>query len=79
MPAVSDSVEAAIVALETEAHNQRTLFSTDALRFLANSTAPAERSATLQAVIAKAKTAFPNEDGWLVINLTRLEEILAAK
>lgn len=70
--------DAAMTELEAYAHAARTLFSSDALRMIIDTTTPDARIATLEAVITKAKGMFPNEDGWLVVNQARLEVLLAA-
>ncbi len=64
--------------LENSAHLQKALFSSDAMRYFMKVTPVEDRMTALNALIAKAKGAFPSEDGWLVINLTRLESLLAA-
>ncbi len=62
--------------LENRAHAQKALFSSDAMRYFTKVTAADERFAALDQLIAKAKAAFPSEDGWLVVNLARLESLL---
>ncbi len=71
--------DAAVTALEDHAHNQKTLLSSDAIRFLV-STTPDEstRVAVLDQVIADAKTQYPLEDGWLVINEARMRILCQA-
>lgn len=76
-PAV-DTEETAdeLTDLENRAHAQRALFSSDALRHFTNHVALEEQFATLDEVIKSAKTRFPSEDHWVVINLERLHELL---
>ncbi len=62
--------------LENRAHLQHTLFSSDAMRYFMRVTPTESRESGLDALIAHAKAAFPAEDGWLVINLARLETLL---
>lgn len=68
-----DDVE--LKSLENYAHDRKVLFSSDALRYIAVHTASDDTYAFLDRVIAKAKASFPSEDGWVVVNLTRLESI----
>ncbi len=62
--------------LENQAHAQKTLLSSDAMRLLIQNSTKENRKDTLNAVIAKAKETFPTEDGWMVLNLTRMESLL---
>ncbi len=62
--------------LENRAHAEKALFSSDAMRYFMKITAAEDRATGLDQIIAKAKAAFPSEDGWLVINLARLESLL---
>ncbi len=62
--------------LENRAHLQHTLFSSDAMRYFTKVTPVEGRESALDLLIARAKAAFPIEDGWLVINLARLETLL---
>jgi hypothetical protein len=62
--------------LETQAHLSKALVSTDALRHFVNNVPADLRSATLENVILKARTSYPSENGWVVINLARMEASL---
>lgn len=63
--------------LENQAHAQRVLLSSDAMRYFVGKAASLEdRPALLDAIISKARTTFPSEDGWVVINLVRMEQLL---
>jgi len=62
--------------LENRAHEAKALFSSDAMRYFIKVSPVETRLSALDALIVKAKNAFPSEDGWLVINLTRLEALL---
>lgn len=63
-----------VTALENRAHTQKALLSSDAIEFFMSSTeGDVERTESIDAVIAKAKTQYPLEDGWIVINKTRMQ------
>lgn len=63
--------------LEDQAHAQRVLLSSDAMRYFAAKVEDhQERSTVLDAIIAKARVSFPSEDGWVVVNLSRIENLL---
>jgi hypothetical protein len=62
--------------LETQAHLNKALVSTDALRHFVRNVDADLRSATLENVILKARTSYPSENGWVVINLVRMESSL---
>lgn len=62
--------------LEDYAHRERVLLSSDALRYLIRGVRSEDTALShLGRVIAKAKAAYPSEDGWLALNLSRLEEL----
>ena len=68
--------ESEVTALENQAHAQRTLLSSDAVRCLMNTVAEStDRSKALDTVIAEAKQRYPLEDGWLVLNETRMQNL----
>lgn len=69
--------DAALTDLEDHAHRQQVLMSSDAMRFLAGSVAADTQLETLDAVITAAKTAFPSDDGWVVLNLSRMQELMS--
>lgn len=71
--------DATVTALEDHAHNQKTLLSSDAIRFFV-ATVPdaARRLTTLDQMIADAKTQYPLEDGWMVINEARMRNLCEA-
>lgn len=63
--------------LENQAHAQRVLLSSDAMRyFIAKISSKNERVTVLGSLITKARVSFPSEEGWVVINLSRMEELL---
>jgi len=61
--------------VENQAHLHQALLSSSAVQSLIAMTTDADRSETLTKVIADAKGAYPLEDGWVVINQTRLTEL----
>lgn len=62
--------------LEDHAHKERVLLSNDALRYLIRGVrGEAEAIKHLDRIISKAKAVYPSEDGWLALNLSRLEEL----
>jgi plastocyanin len=70
-----ESIE--MTELENKAHAQKVLLSSDAMRFFMNATDAEQRSEKLDAVIAEAKASFPSEDGWVALNLARIESLSA--
>ncbi|MCA9361722.1 hypothetical protein KC845_04180 [Candidatus Kaiserbacteria bacterium] len=63
--------------LENRAHAQKALLSSDAMRYLLNTEPTLEAQALkLDAVIRVAKVTFPTEDGWIILNLPRMEALL---
>lgn len=69
--------EAEITALENRAHAQKALLSSDAMRYLIHTERSLEeRAKKLDAIIRVAKVTFPTEDGWIVLNLSRMEALL---
>jgi uncharacterized repeat protein (TIGR01451 family) len=75
--AVAEETDTATTAteVENEAHLHQALLSSGAVQSLIAMTTDADRSQTLTKVIANAKGAYPLEDGWVVINQTRLTEL----
>ena len=63
--------------LENYAHAHKILMSSDAMRFFMNATKESERTEKLDAVIKEAKASFPSEDGWVALNLARIESLTA--
>ncbi len=62
--------------LENRAHQQKALLSSDAVRHLISTTkGTMERRETLDAVIVEAKKTYPLEDGWIVINESRMRNL----
>jgi hypothetical protein len=68
--------EAALArTLEAQAHAGHVLLSSDALRhFLATVPSGVDPSMLLATVMASAKKSYPSEDGWVVINESRMRE-----
>lgn len=63
-----------VAGLENRAHGQKALLSSDAIRFfIATTEGGLERDETLDKIISEAKTNYPLEDGWIVINEARMQ------
>ncbi len=71
-----DTEEDSLTALENRAHQKQVLLSSDAMRYFAGVVAADEQMNTLDEVIKNAKGTFPSEDGWVVLNLSRMESLL---
>ncbi len=71
-----ESVDTSLTALENLAHEHKALFSSDAMRHFTQVVPEGKQGEELTQVIADAKASFPNEDGWVVINLARLESLM---
>ena len=68
-----------ITQIENYSHTQRVLMSSDAIRyFISTTNSGEERMMTLTQVIKAAKSNFPAEDGWVVVNETRMKEVCVA-
>ena len=66
-----------LTELENHAHQNHVLLSSDAMRYLAGRVDAAEQLSLLDKVIGAAKAQFPSDDGWVVVNLSRMEQVLA--
>lgn len=67
-----------MVLIENRAHETNTLLSSDAIRFIiGHGSTTDERLAFLDTVIEEARTHYPSEDGWVVINKERLMALFA--
>jgi uncharacterized repeat protein (TIGR01451 family) len=70
---VSDAV---VTDLENRAHSQKALLSSDAVRhFVATTNGTVDRHTMLDEVIAEAKKTYPLEDGWIVVNESRMRNL----
>ncbi len=67
-----------VTNLENHAHAQKALLSSDAVRHLVSTTNEIERMEALDAVIVEAKKNYPLEDGWIVINESRMKNLCEA-
>lgn len=68
--------DAVVTTLENRAHQQKALLSSDAIRhFIGTTNGAVERNEALDQVIAEAKKMYPLEDGWIVINETRMRNL----
>lgn len=63
--------------LENQAHTERVLLSSDAIRlFISKIQTVSERKTLFATLIKKARVSFPSEDGWVILNLIRMEALL---
>lgn len=77
--ASSSSPEAQLISLENHAHTARVLISSDALRYLIETEHTLEaQKALLDRVITRAKETYPSENGWVVVNRARIDELAIA-
>ena len=68
--------ESEMTKIENHAHQQRVLLSSDAIRhFIATTNSVSERTIALDQVIVAAKAQFPAEDGWVVLNEKRMQDL----
>ena len=75
----ADELSADMKELEDRAHAHHVLLSSDAMRhFIALCKDGIDRVAFLERVIADARVTYPAEDGWVVLNLSRMEELARA-
>lgn len=76
---VNQATDIEVAAIENQAHAQKALLSSDAVRyFIATIDAPQEREAALNQIIIEAKKTYPLEDGWIVINHIRMQNLCEA-
>jgi uncharacterized repeat protein (TIGR01451 family) len=73
MPVVAEVVDTNTI--ENQAHALHALISSDAVRTISGMTNEENQSDVVAKIVADAKGAFPLEDGWVVINQSRLMEI----
>ncbi len=65
-----------VTDLENIAHTQQALLSSDAVRYFISTTSnKAERTELLNKIVADAKKHYPLEDGWIVINESRMQNL----
>jgi len=65
-----------VTKIENQAHAQKALLSSDAIRhFVSTTEGEKEREGALNAVIIEAKKNYPLEDGWIVINESRMRNL----
>lgn len=68
-----------VTVLENQAHAQKALLSSDAIRhFMSTVPTNVSREEALNQVIAEAKAQYPVEDGWIVINEERMRAVCLA-
>ncbi len=64
--------------LEDHAHLKHVLLSSDAMRhFIAKLPEGSNRIEKLEEIISMARSNYPSEDGWLVLNLSRMQEMIS--
>jgi len=73
---MDDAVADALTDLENRAHAKHALMSSDAMRYVADTYSVEEQFDALDALIVDAKRTYPSEDGWIVINLERLQSLM---
>lgn len=65
-----------MTTIENLAHARRVLLSSDAIRhFIATTNTVGERTEALEQVIQAAKAQYPAEDGWIVLNEKRMQDL----
>ncbi|MAZ56566.1 hypothetical protein CL653_02140 [bacterium] len=64
--------------LEDYAHNNEALISSDAIRFLEHKYSAAEQLSILDKAITAVKKSYPSEDGWVILNLDRVQAVLGS-
>ncbi|MFT5036794.1 MAG: hypothetical protein ACI9VM_000359 [Candidatus Azotimanducaceae bacterium] len=71
-----DELSQEMKELEDRAHQHRVLLSSDAMRHLV-AVCPKEinRLLFLEQVVGEAKVSFPSEDGWVILNLERMQTL----
>ena len=75
-PATNNEIDAEMKELEDRAHDQHILLSSDAMRELvALCPRTIARLVYLDMIIAEAKVTYPAEDGWVILNQERVENI----
>jgi hypothetical protein len=75
--ATDSAYETIANTIEAAAHSERVLFSGEAMRRLVEVTTEENRATTVVAILAKAKASYPSEDGWVVINIDRMQNLIA--
>ncbi len=73
-----EAYDAVANKVEDSAHAKRVLLSSEAMRHFIDATDEANREDTLTAILEKTKASYPSEDGWVVLNLERMQNVLAA-
>lgn len=71
-----EQVDQVVTDLENRAHAQHTLLSSDAVElFMRATNGEVDRNAMLDKIIVDAKSQYPLEDGWLVLNQSRMQSL----
>jgi len=75
----NQATDTEVTAIENRAHSQKALLSSDAVRyFIASTDSSVEREEALDQITTEAKKTYPLEDGWIVINQTRMQSLCEA-
>jgi uncharacterized repeat protein (TIGR01451 family) len=70
------TTDTVVTALENRAHAQKALLSSDAIRhFIGTTDGAVDRHEALDSIIAEAKKMYPLEDGWIVVNESRMRNL----
>jgi uncharacterized membrane protein len=69
------SADEIVTAIENHAHAKKALLSSDAVRHFMGTTTAANRITTLNDVISLAREKYPSEDGWVVVNEKRMQDL----
>jgi hypothetical protein len=70
------ATDAVVTDLENRTHAQKALLSSDAIRhFIGTTDGTVNRHETLDVIITEAKKMYPLEDGWIVINESRMRNL----
>ena len=77
-PEVSPAKESSsiIVELEELAHQRRILTSADAIAYMLRHNNPADPRQAFTAVLDRAAATYPAEDGWVILNVPRMQTLL---
>jgi len=71
-----NNIETEFTDLENRAHAANVLLSSDAMRYFVAQFPLEEQFTALDEIIAKAHNEYPTEDGWVVVNLERMQTLI---
>ncbi|MDA8597214.1 hypothetical protein N9L26_02650 [Candidatus Pacebacteria bacterium] len=76
IPDPLDSEKIELKKIEDQAHSKKVLLSSDAIRYFKDVTKDGtNRTLYLDRVLGEARVSYPAEDGWIVLNLERMQEL----